>query len=72
MSRSKQTQAEFERRVHRAAVALACAFVIATIALLCACGGGGTTPPVNHTYQIPISGSAGNLVHSTSVQLVVD
>lgn len=73
ISRSEQTHAEFELGVRRAAVALACAFAIVTIAAMCACGGGGgTTPPANHTYQIPISGSAGNLVHSTSVQLVVD
>ncbi len=60
-------------RLRRSAVALACAVVLVTIALMSACGGGGgTPPPVNHTYQIPISGSAGNLVHSTSVQVVVD
>lgn len=73
ISRSKQTRRQFSLRVHPAARALACAIALVTLALMSACGGGGgTTPPVNHTYQIPISGSVGNLVHSTSVQLVVD
>ena len=39
---------------------------------LSARGGGGDPPPVSHTYQVTITGSAGNLMHSTSVQLVVD
>jgi hypothetical protein len=41
---------------------------------LAACGGGGgsTPPPGNKTYTLTITGSAGNLSHSTSVQLVVD
>jgi hypothetical protein len=57
-------------------------FVPATAALLLlvamftlsACGGGGgsTPPPTNKTYTLTITGSAGNLSHSTSVQLVVD
>ena len=58
------------------------AFVPATAALLLlvamftlsACGGGGgsTPPPTNKTYTLTVTGSAGNLSHSTSVQLVVD
>jgi hypothetical protein len=41
---------------------------------LAACGGGGgsTPPPTNKTYTLTITGSAGNLSHTTSVQLVVD
>ncbi len=60
-------------RTRRFTVVFACAFVLLTLALMSACGGGGSTPPpMNQTYQIPVSGSAGNLVHSTTVQLVVD
>jgi hypothetical protein len=52
---------------------IACLILFAMLAVLSACGGGGgPPPPVNQTYQIAITGSAGNLMHSTSVQLVVD
>lgn len=58
-------------RFSRASWALA--LLIVTIGVMTACGGGGgTPPPTSHTYTIPITGSAGNLTHSTSVQLVVD
>jgi hypothetical protein len=51
----------------------ALALLILVMCVLTACGGGGgPPPPTSHTYTIPITGSAGNLTHSTSVQLVVD
>ncbi len=56
------------------AAALAGAILVAALATLTACGGGGgvTPPPTSKTYEITISGSAGNLMHSASVELVVD
>jgi hypothetical protein len=53
----------------------ALALLILAMSAMSACGGGGGSgppPPTSHTYTIPITGSAGNLSHSTSVQLVVD
>jgi hypothetical protein len=49
--------------------------LVAAMFTLAACGGGGggtTPPPTNKTYTLTITGSAGNLSHTTSVQLVVD
>jgi hypothetical protein len=58
-------------RLSRAGSALV--LLILVMSVMTACGGsGGAPPPTSHTYTIPITGSAGNLTHSTSVQLVVD
>jgi IPT/TIG domain len=59
-------------RLSRAGWALALLILAISAMTACGGGGGGPPPPTNHTYTIPISGSAGNLKHSTSVQLVVD
>jgi hypothetical protein len=59
-------------RLSRAGFALALLIVAMSAMTACGGGGGGPPPPTNHTYTIPITGSAGNLKHSTSVQLVVD
>jgi hypothetical protein len=62
-----------KRRVRFPLAALALLLLTGLLGGLSACGGGGgNPPPVSHTYQITITGSAGNLMHSTSVQLVVD
>jgi IPT/TIG domain len=59
-------------RFPRAGWALALLIVAISVMTACGGGGGGPPPPTSHTYTIPITGSAGNLTHSTSVQLVVD
>jgi hypothetical protein len=59
-------------RLSRATWALALLILAMSAMSACGGGGGGPPPPTSHTYTIPITGSAGNLTHSTSVQLVVD
>lgn len=63
-----------KRQLRASFAAIAFMVLAGLLAGLSACGGGGgrTPPPVSHTYQVAITGSAGNLMHSTSVQLVVD
>ncbi len=61
-----------KRRLRLPIAAIACVALAGLLGGLSACGGGGIPPPVSHTYQVTITGSTGNLVHSTSVQLVVD
>jgi hypothetical protein len=67
------TRASAGGRIHASPLRLACAILLIAIASLSACGGGGgTPPPTPKTYEITITGSAGNLMHSASVELVVD